>query len=252
MWSVMTVTEVKHFLQFFPRFAVGPDLQPLQNSCHRFVFGLSSRDWLRHSQTWKCFLQNHSLVAWAVSFMLEESATFHLQVCYWGTWGFMQDLTSRGINDIENSEGQNYTRGPGHWSGESWDHSRKSYHSKPKHHHGFKSCRARHIPLLMPAHAHATGKRLKFASWPSGWSRRMRILRIHGVRGDQNRTFWHKVMNDEQRWVVPIYSSTWSWVTFCIIHYSYVTLSGHSKTLSNLVHYEWWWKVTFATIASLG
>lgn len=74
------MTEVKHFLWVFTRFAhtVAGILahSPMQifsraviqtqtfNSLHRFSIGLRSGDWLGHCRTLKGFLQSHSFIAW--------------------------------------------------------------------------------------------------------------------------------------------------------------------------------------------
>lgn len=78
------------------------------------------------------------------------------------TWSSMQDVTSWGTNDLENSEetAQNYTGGTGQWPKESWDHSNNFTISNTLHGHGFKSCSTRNVPLLKPVHVLA---HLKFA-----------------------------------------------------------------------------------------
>uniref|UniRef100_A0AAZ3PA93 Transposase Tc1-like domain-containing protein n=1 Tax=Oncorhynchus tshawytscha TaxID=74940 RepID=A0AAZ3PA93_ONCTS len=69
----------------------------------------------------------------------------------------MQDLTSWGINDHEEGEGsaQNYTAGPGGTT------VSKQTISNTLRRHGLKSCSARKVPLLKPAHVQGS---LKFAN----------------------------------------------------------------------------------------
>ena len=73
-------------------------------------------------------------------------------------WGSMQDLTSWGINDHEEGEGsaQNYTD----LKRAGTTVSKKTISSTVRR-HGLKSCSARKVPLLKPAHVQA---RLKFAN----------------------------------------------------------------------------------------